>query len=234
MKDPKLYVEAGASDFERRWLSAARAEEPPAEVVSRIERALGLGAGAAPVVPATAEAANAPQAAGVAKGGLSALRIAGLSALGVGGAVGLVLLLSRPAPPTSAPERTPAPESAEAPNAATIAPPTAPEPGADRGPAPPTGMLRDEIALIDGARAALAAGSPAQALALLERYRTRHPRGMLLPEALALRIEAMHRSGEHARARELARAYLAEYPRSPLARRVAQLAGGERRSAVRK
>jgi len=30
------------TEFEQRWLSAARAEEPPPEVVSRIERALGI------------------------------------------------------------------------------------------------------------------------------------------------------------------------------------------------
>ena len=83
--------------------------------------------------------------------------------------------------------------------------------------------MRDEIALIDGARAALAAGSPGEALSLLERYRARHPHGMLLPEALAMRIEAIDRGGEHARARALARAFLAEYPNSPLAQRVAHI-----------
>src|SRR4029079_10224361 len=107
MKDPKLLVSEGGTDFERRWLSAARAEEPPAEVVARIEQALGLGTGA-PAAPAPAASA--------AKSGLSALRIAGLSALGVGGTVvGLMLLLSRPAPrtlPATAPatELPPAPE----------------------------------------------------------------------------------------------------------------------------
>jgi hypothetical protein len=38
-----------------------------------------------------------------------------------------------------------------------------------------------------------------------------------------VRIEAIDRSGDHARARALARAFLAEYPKSPLAGRVAQL-----------
>jgi hypothetical protein len=46
---------------------------------------------------------------------------------------------------------------------------------------------------------------------------------MLRPEALAMRIEAIDRGGDHARARALARAFLAEYPSSPLAQRVAQL-----------
>jgi hypothetical protein len=208
MKDPKLLVSEGATDFERRWLSAARAEEPPADVVSRIEQALGLGAGppASPSPPAqTATAANVAS-----KGGLSALRIAGLSALGVGGTVGLVLLLARPAAPPSV---QPAPAAPVVETAAG---------------APATSTLGDEIALIDGARAALAAGSPAQALSLLERYRARHPRGMLLPEALAMRIEALDRGGDHARARALARAFLADYPKSPLAQRIAHLAAPAR------
>ena len=196
-------------------------------MVNRIERALGLGSGAAaPQASPEPQAPRAPTAA--AKGGLSALRIAGLSALGVGGAVGLVLLLTRPtpsAPPVDLPP--PVVESAPTPTAPAIAAPAiapAPEaPPADKRPSSGTGALRDEIALIDGARAALAAGSPVQALSLLERYRARHPHGMLLPEALAMRIEAIDRGGEHARARALARAFLAEYPNSPLAQRVARL-----------
>jgi hypothetical protein len=219
MRDPKLPIDEGPSDLERRWLSAARAEEPPPEVVLRIERALGLGTGAAPIPAPPANASG-----GLTKGGLSALRIAGLSALGVGGTVGLVLLLSRPAPPTVERDRPIAPESAPARAPAGVAPPLG-APPVERAAAPGTGALRDEIALIDGARAALAAGAPAQALSLLDRYRARHPQGLLLPEALAMRIEAIDRRGEHARARALARTFLAEYPTSPLAQRVAQLTG---------
>jgi hypothetical protein len=218
MKDPKLLAQEGATDFERRWLSAARAEEPPPELVNRIERALGLGSGAA--------APQAPTAA--AKGGLSALRIAGLSALGVGGAVGLVLLLTRPTPSAPPVDRPPpvvegAPTATAPPIAAPAIAPAPDAPPADRRPSSGTGALRDEIALIDGARAALAAGAPGQALSLLERYRARHPHGMLLPEALAMRIEAIDRGGEHARARALARAFLAGYPNSPLAQRVVHI-----------
>ncbi|HXU06426.1 MAG TPA: hypothetical protein VN903_35965 [Polyangia bacterium] len=213
MKDP--------TDFGQRWLTAARAEEPPPEVVARIERALGLGAVIAPET--TARAAAKP---GLSKPGLSALKIAGLSALGVGGAVGLVLLLSRPAPPPAVepPSVSPPPAVESAPAANTASAPSAPRaPAVEHATSASTGALRDEIALIDAARAALAAGSPAQALSLLERYRARHPQGMLLPEALAMRIEAIDRSGEHARARALARAFLADYPNSPLAQRVAHI-----------
>jgi len=212
------------TEFEQRWLSAARAEEPPPEVVARIERALGVGAAVAPP-PAPAKGA-----ATAAKPGLSGLKIVALSALGVGGAVGLVLLLSRPSspPPVVAPAAVEPPPVID--HAATAHEPRGPVPPtssalpAERPAAEGTGALRDEIALIDGARAALAAGSSNQALSLLERYRARHPHGMLLPEALAMRIEAIDRGGDHARARSLASAFLAQYPHSPLAQRVAHIA----------
>lgn len=139
MKDPKLSVDEDASDFVRHWLLAARAEEPPPDLVHKIERALGLG--------------------------------------------------------TDTRKATP----------------------------PGPGVPRDQIALINGARTALAVGSPALALALLERHRILHPDGMLRPEALAMHIEAIDQTGDHARARALALAFLAEHPDSPLAQRVAQL-----------
>ena len=110
---------------ERRWLSEARAEEPPPEVVRRIERALGIAPGAAttPVVPRVQAAASAG------KGAL----VTSLAALGVGGAVGLVLLLSRPASPP-ANDAKPTPESSAEPSrprraAPRAAPPKGSKPG---------------------------------------------------------------------------------------------------------
>jgi len=233
MKDPKSILGGDATDFEQRWLAAARAEEPPPEVVLRIERALGLATGAPAIPAAPAKATTGATAAtAAAKGGLSALRIAGFSVLGVGGAIGLVLLLSRSAPHAPVADRPPAPEIAAPANPPMAAPPPPlPAPSVERGraAAPAAGTLHDEITLIDRARAALAAGSPAQALSLLERYRARHPHGMLLPEALAMRVEAIDRAGDHDRARALARAFLAQYPNSPLAQRVAHIETREKR-----
>jgi hypothetical protein len=221
MKDPKPMFRGGGTDVERRWLSEARAEEPPPEVVRRIESALGIAPG-----PAVAPAA--PRVEVAASAGKGAI-VASLAALGVGGAIGLVLLLTRAAPPAAHDAKV----TPENPAAPAVAPgPGGPPRGAsdDIAPAAPAaGALRDEISLIDGARAALAAGSPAEALTLLDRYRVRHPRGMLLPEALAMRIEAIDRSGDHARARALARSFLAEHPQSPLAPRLARLAVPERK-----
>ena len=216
--------EGGGSELERRWLSEARAEEPPPEVVRRIESALGIAPG-----PAVTPAAPRVEAAASAGKGATGAVVASLAALGVGGAIGLILLLARAAPP-AAPDAKMTPEIAAAP---TVAPATGdPSHGAsdDSVPAAPAaGALRDEISLIDGARAALAAGSPADALTLLDRYRARHPHGMLLPEALAMRIEAIDRSGDHARARALAHSFLAQHPHSPLAPRLVRLAAPPRR-----
>src|SRR5262245_21723936 len=116
MKDSKSLLDHDATEFERHWLSAARTEEPPPELVARIERALGLGpAGSASPPPRTGTTAS------VAKRGLSALQIGTLSVLGIGGAIGLALLLTRPAPPPPGPVRPPASETI-----ASSAPPPAP------------------------------------------------------------------------------------------------------------
>ena len=224
MKNPKPMFDGGGSELERRWLSEARAEEPPPEVVRRIERALGIAPG-----PAVTPAAPRVEAAASAGKGASGAVVASLAALGVGGAIGLVLLLTRAAPPP-VPAAKVTPENVVAETAAQPAGVPSQAVPREIGPAPPTtGALRDEISLIDGARAALGAGSPAEALALLDRYRARHPRGMLLPEALAMRIEAIDLSGDHERARALARSFVAEHPQSPLAPRLARLAAPQRK-----
>jgi hypothetical protein len=84
--------------------------------------------------------------------------------------------------------------------------------------------LADEVAALDRARR-LAAGDPDRALALLDEYDRRFPRGDLAPEALVLRIEALVRGGERARAETLARSYLQSHPRSPHAKRIRTIVG---------
>ena len=92
-------------------------------------------------------------------------------------------------------------------------------------PAPaPVSDLRDQIALVDAARTAVKAGSTERALVLLRRYEVSYPGGAFRPEALALRIEALAEGGRGAEARALAREFLARYPQSPLADRVARAA----------
>lgn len=75
--------------------------------------------------------------------------------------------------------------------------------------------LREEIALMDQARAALRLGAPQSALSTLDQYRIRFPRGSFGQESQALRIEALAADGSRARAVGLANEFLAHYPNSP-------------------
>ncbi len=75
--------------------------------------------------------------------------------------------------------------------------------------------LEGEVAALDGARAALASGSPPRTLQLLDAYERAFPKGVLRPEASYLRIQALSKSGQHGAARELAARYLARFPKSP-------------------
>ncbi|MBN9159946.1 MAG: hypothetical protein BGO98_18200 [Myxococcales bacterium 68-20] len=92
------------------------------------------------------------------------------------------------------------------------------EPGA--GPKGGTGDLRLEIAALDGVRRATEGGRPRDALTLLDDYAARFPAGKLREEALVLRIEALHASGDEAGAQRLAQQLLRSSPNTPYAARV--------------
>ena len=96
--------------------------------------------------------------------------------------------------------------------------------GQPAAPAVPAADLRDQIALIDAARSAVKSGATDRALTLLRRYDSSFPGGAFRPEALALRIETLDQAGRSAEARALARDFLARYPQSPVADRVARVA----------
>jgi len=76
-------------------------------------------------------------------------------------------------------------------------------------------QLREESAMILGARRVLRAGDPARALTLLDAARTRFADGGLVQEREALTIEALVRSGQRALATKRAEAFLRDYPKSP-------------------
>jgi len=99
--------------------------------------------------------------------------------------------------------------------------------GAPRALVAPPGDLRAEIDLIDGARAALRAGETAHALDLLGNHAVHFPRGLLVPEETALRVEALMRLGRTAEARAYARRFVADNPASPLAERMRRLVNGD-------
>lgn len=85
-------------------------------------------------------------------------------------------------------------------------------------------QLAEEVAALDRARR-LVANNPARALGLLDEYEPRFPHGNLAPEALVLRIEALVRAGDRARAETLASSFLAGHPRSPHAKRIRTVLG---------
>jgi hypothetical protein len=66
---------------------------------------------------------------------------------------------------------------------------------------------------------------PGRALATWERYRQRHPRGLLRAEADLSVIEVLPRLGQEGRALDEARAFLRRYPRSERRAEVARVAG---------
>ena len=92
----------------------------------------------------------------------------------------------------------------------------------------PAADIQEQIALIDAARAAVAAGSGDRALTLVHRYQSKYPRGSFRPEAAALKIEALSKLGRNAEARRLAEKFVADHGGGPLADRVRRLGGLDR------
>jgi hypothetical protein len=85
--------------------------------------------------------------------------------------------------------------------------------------APSEDELSREVAVLDRARALMAAGDSKGAVRLVENQHLR----ILGPEAQALKIEALILNGDNSRAARLATQFLQSHPASPLARRVAEL-----------
>lgn len=85
--------------------------------------------------------------------------------------------------------------------------------------------LREQVAMIDRARDALGAGDAAGCLAALDAHDERFPRSAMAEEATVLRIEALLRLGDRARAADLGERFLASRPTSPHAAGVRALLG---------
>ena len=233
----------GATDLERRLLEAGARELPSVELTKRMQEALGLSLAAG---AATTASAGAAKAATVAGAGSAAPAFAwpaisiGVLALAVTGAVVGVRSTAAHHAPTRAPAALVAPAPALAPPpaltpvAATVATPVPTRaiehhlPASARHHAAVASTpsdLRGEIALVDAARSAVAASSNERALALLDRYEATYPRGTFRPEVSALRIEALDHLGRVVQARALAQRFIAAHGDSPLADRVARVAG---------
>ena len=158
-----------------------------------------------------------------------------------------------PTEPTRDPTSAVIAEAAQSSNVAATAKPVAAEPVAAQplaaeplGVAPPStsvpeparaappgehananaSSLREQIASIDGARAAMRAGEARRALATIEAFEHRYGSDApLLPEALLVRVQAHLALGERAHAERAARALIHDHPSSVSARRAASIIG---------
>lgn len=83
--------------------------------------------------------------------------------------------------------------------------------------------LDAELALLRAARAALAVGDPAAALASIEQHARRFPDGHLVEERMLLRAQAQCELGRRAEARASAAELVRRFPDSPHARTVVGL-----------
>jgi hypothetical protein len=110
---------------------------------------------------------------------------------------------------------------------ATPSPASAVEPLDPSPHATPASSLPIEIAMLDDARAALAGGAPARAVAALDRYGARFPDGAMAPEATMLRIEALRALGDRGAAARVGHDFLQRDPDSPYTARVRSLLGRE-------
>jgi hypothetical protein len=236
MKDPTPWSKDGATAFERELLDAAKRDRTPHLLKLQMGEALSA------LPPAAAAKSTAPTTAATASsGGLlfsPPVLWGSLTALFLAGAVGWQM--ARTPAPVAQPTVPPAtaPLAVSVPEPAPVALPEAPAPVAPAvqpaavaaaaprtPPAPePALRLREELALLDAARAALATHDSDRALQLLDRHTAEFGRGHLAPEADALRIDAYVQRGASERAERLSRRFLARYPAHPLAARIGTVA----------
>jgi hypothetical protein len=83
------------------------------------------------------------------------------------------------------------------------------------------------VAALDDVRELLRRSSPAAALRILAEYDRDFPTPHLLPEATALRVEALLQQGERARAVAMAEELLRDHEAGPAVARVRALLGDE-------
>ncbi|MFH0900530.1 MAG: tetratricopeptide repeat protein [Pseudomonadota bacterium] len=127
---------------------------------------------------------------------------------------------------TGPPTGNPLPASGDRPPASDIR--QAATGGRPRGRASAEVELPEEIRCLDVARTALDKGDPPAAIDALDYYERRFPGGVLAPEAVVLRVDALEQKGDTAEAILLAKAFLEKYPGSPLAARIRRVLRLER------
>lgn len=239
MTELRPLVEASASSATRELLRAGRSDAPGREFSERLLIGLGVGAAATTVsaFASAGTAAAALQGAASTGSGTASLTVLAAKWVAVGVVGGGILAGSaevafsppRVEPVTKAvasaapkPARAPKPGPLSQPSAALVTPLEAEPTNEAEQPkavaAPPSaaplegGKLGHEVEAIDRARRAMAAGKLQQALRELDAFERIEGTGVLAREAKVLRIEALYRLGEDARARQLAEQYRAAYP----------------------
>jgi len=125
------------------------------------------------------------------------------------------------APQVSRAERV-APSVASDPAAATVASPST----MSMEPKPAASTVLAEVASLDRARAALAAGDARTALARISAHDASFPGGALQPEAVVLRVRALNLLGDRVQAASVANRFLAAHPDSAQAARLRSLVNG--------
>ncbi len=252
-RDPKRLRLVASSALERRVLEESAHEEPSPELRDRMARALGVSAAAvassaalaktAAAATKTVAAASAKVAAGAGATPVLPWMAVGVLGLALAGAiVGARAWKTSPSPQPAPAVKASALESAAESAPAVPAPSLAaePAPSAVAPPRPESAVVpagrrlrlasvptdvREQTALVDAARDAVASGAADKALGLLRLYQDKYPGGVFRPEAAALRIEALARLGRSAEAHALANRFVAEYGDGPLTDRVRRVAG---------
>jgi hypothetical protein len=244
---PRLVDDPAVGESTKAIVRSAGDDAPSAEARARAARALGLGVAVGLTTTAASTTASGlswwivpaivmglATATGIGvwqHDGTDAVAAPVIDVVATGGddrAPGVDVAETQPeAAVTAAPEarsrRVIAPIVEPAPAVEPVVPAAAP-PAAPASPAAPDARrLAAEVALLDRARGELARGAPAASIAILDRHDAEFADGQLHAEAALLRIEAVLRAGDRARAETLAAQFHERFPGSPLARRVRSL-----------
>jgi hypothetical protein len=243
MSDAARLTETGNA-FERALLASARGDRMSPQAKRALVTACTGGALAGGAAGVAGGALRDPSfevgrrgtsgAAGAAGAGVAKwIALGGIAALALVGAISIAVhprtVPSATRVPAAAPhEGTPSiPEQGPV-NAPGNAMQTTVEPAQVVSPAPatppshprPPASLAEELRIIERAQEARTAGRPHDALAALDEYAMRFPRGALEDEAAVLRIEANAQMGAGRLAARLASQFLATHPHSPYEARV--------------
>lgn len=224
----RRWSEEGASTSELELLASARAEKPSSASRTRIASALGVGAALTTTTTAAATSGGISLAAKVG----SAVVLVGATTFGVfqisrEKPVDPPAVVAAPPPAPVAVVESPTPRPSSEP--AVVAPPgesSKPEvrPRSFASSAPSTGdNLGKELAALERARKALAGDSPDKALAELDKYGKRFPKGELASERTVLQVQALLARGKRDEAVALANQFAAAHPDSPYSKRVLAL-----------